>query len=58
MSLILKLLNKFNSISKSKDVVMCWMPSHDGIIGNDKADSAAKRVENIEIKPNTDLRAK
>ena len=27
-----------------KNVIFCWMPSHMGINGNEKADSAAKAV--------------
>ena len=28
----------------NKDIIFCWVPSHTGIGGNDKADSAAKKV--------------
>lgn len=42
-SLIVKLVNKFHLISVSMDV-MFWIPSHIGIIGNNKADSDAKHV--------------
>lgn len=31
---------------------MYWIPSHVGITGNDKADSAVKHVENMEINLN------
>ena len=31
----------FLNIAK-KDIVFCWLPSHTGIKGNEKADSAAK----------------
>ena len=26
----------------NKDIILCWVPSHVGIIGNEKADSTAK----------------
>ena len=26
----------------NKDIILCWVPSHVGIRGNEKADSAAK----------------
>lgn len=37
-----------NSTSESKAVVICWIPSNVGIIANDKSDSAAECVRNIE----------
>ena len=39
---IVKLLNKLDSMNHSKKVIFCWIPSHIGIQGNDKADSLAK----------------
>ena len=27
-----------------KQVIFCWLPSHIGIMGNEKADQAAKRA--------------
>ena len=58
--LIIKLLNKHDSISNSKTIVYCWIPSHIGISGNEKADSAAKsalsqNIEHIKI-PYTDYK--
>ena len=35
--------------TKHKSVVFCWLPSHMGIIGNEKADVAAKDALNKEI---------
>ena len=46
-SLDVKLLNKLNSISHSKNVTFCWIPSDVGIQGNDKADSLAKATLNM-----------
>ena len=39
---IVKLQNKLNSMNHSKKGIFCWIPSHIGIQGNDKADSLAK----------------
>ena len=44
---IVKLLNKLNSMNHSKKVIFCWIPSHIGIQGNDKADSFAKAALNM-----------
>jgi len=33
--------------SNNYDVVFCWIPSHIGIAGNEKADQAAKSVLNL-----------
>ena len=53
--LIVKIFNKLNSLIHSKKVIFCWIPSHIGIQGNDKADSLAKAAINmtpcIDLKP-------
>ena len=36
------LLHRFFKNIAKKDIVLCWVPSHTGIKGNEKADSAAK----------------
>ena len=62
--LIIKIFNKLNSLIHSKKVIFCWIPSHIGIQGNDKADSLAKTATNMtpdkkNIKtPYTDLKPK
>ena len=47
-------------VSTGKSIVFCWIPSHIGIAGNDKADAAAGlarqlAITNLKI-PHTDLR--
>ena len=61
--LIIKIFNKLNSLIHTKKVIFCWIPSHIGIQGNEKADSLAKAVINMtpdkNIKtPYTDLKPK
>ena len=40
--LIIKLMNRLDLMSNSKGIMICWIPSHIGVRGNEKADSAAK----------------
>ena len=39
---IQKLIEKIHEISKSKEIILCWLPSHIGISGNEFADRKAK----------------
>ena len=42
------LLLKHHEISSSKTVIYCWIPSHIGIYGNEKADKNAKESLNLD----------
>ena len=47
-SLILSILTIVHHLHlKNYDVVFCWIPSHIGITGNEKADQAAKSSLNL-----------
>ena len=47
---ILSALEKLHNISEDgKEVVFCWIPSHVGIKGNDRADAAAKAALQLPI---------
>ena len=46
-SQIQHLLLKHHEISSSKTVIYCWIPSHIGIYGNEKADKNAKESLNL-----------
>ena len=39
---IQKIIEKIHEISKSKEIILCWLPSHIGISGNESADRKAK----------------
>ena len=41
------ILSIHNLHSDNYDVVFCWIPSHIGITGNEKADQAAKSAFNL-----------
>ena len=43
------LLEKHHEISKSKEIIFCWLPSHIGIRGNEKADKKAKEALNLNV---------
>ena len=47
-SLILSILSIIHHLHlKNYDVVFCWIPSHIGITGNEKADQAAESALNL-----------
>ena len=48
----MQLLNRLEILSKTKEIELCWIPSHIEIKGNDQADSAAKTAWKM---PYTDL---
>ena len=57
--LIVKLLSRLDSVSSHKEIIMCWIPSHIGVSGNERPDLANKSAldlspDNISI-PYTDL---
>ena len=58
--LIIKLLNRLDSMSSHKEIIMCWIPSPIGVTGNERADSATKTGLDLSpdntIIPYTDLK--
>ena len=48
--LIIKLLSRLDSMSYSKEIIICWTPSHIGVRGNERADLAAKSA--LDLTPN------
>ena len=58
--LIVKLLSRLDSMSNHKKIILCWIPSHIGVRGNERADSAAKSALDLNPKvisiPYTDLK--
>ena len=49
--LVVNLLSKLSYICATSNVVFCWIPSHIGIIGNERADRAATSALSQDILP-------
>ena len=48
--LIVKLLSRLDSMSSHKKIILCWIPSHIRVRGNERADSAAKSALDLSPK--------
>ena len=44
---IQKLLEKCHELLTNKDIVLCWIPSHRGIQGNEMVDKQAKKKHRL-----------
>ena len=57
---IVAFLQLHHEVAKDNTIVFCWIPSHIGIVGNEKADKAAKEALNMEptelLLPNSDFK--
>ena len=52
LDLVQRFKKDYSTLSKSgKTVVLCWIPSHVGISGNEKADTAAKSALSLRVTP-------
>jgi len=48
--LVQKFLKDYTILTKNgKNIILCWIPSHVGILGNKKADSAAKSALSLPV---------
>ena len=45
------LIDHTELLKNRKQVVLCWIPSHIGITGNEKADQAAKSSLELDVRP-------
>ena len=49
---IIRVLEKYNQLlSRGKDIIFCWIPSHVGIKGNKEADEDAKQALSLNEAP-------
>jgi len=52
LDLVQRIIKDCSILSKSgKTIVLCWIPSHMGIPGNEKADTAAKSALSLRVTP-------
>ena len=52
VDLVQKFIKEYTLISNGgKNIVLCWIPSHTGIIGNEKADTTAKAALSLAVTP-------
>ena len=52
VDLVQKFLKEYTLLSSSgKNILLCWIPSHTGIRGNEKADTAAKAALSLSVTP-------
>jgi len=48
--LVQKFLKDYTVLAKNgKNIILCWIPSHVGILGNEKADAAAKSALSLPV---------
>ena len=48
--LVQKFLKDYTVLTKNgKNIILCWIPSHVGILGNEKADAAAKSALSLPV---------
>ena len=48
--LVQKFLKDYTILAKNgKNIILCWIPSHVGILGNEKADAAAKSALSLPV---------
>ena len=50
--LVQKFLKDYDILAKNgKNIVLCWIPSHVGILSNEKADAAANSALSLSVTP-------